>query len=71
MPEEPKKMIQEERVHVAVPKRKVSPPREGTPAHGLIYEQTSLKQNHESLKPNMLAHFFIVLVLQQHPPSDP
>lgn len=71
VPEEPKKMIREERVPVAVPKRKVSPPLEGTLAHGLIYEQTSLKQYHESLKPNILAHFFIVLVLQQHIPREP
>lgn len=58
VPEEPKKMIREERVPIAVPKRKVSPPLEGTPAHGLICEQTSLKQYDKSLKPNILAHFF-------------
>lgn len=38
MPEEPKKIIREERVSIAVPKRKVSPPPEGIPAYGLIYE---------------------------------
>lgn len=55
VPEEPKKLAREERVSIAVPKRKVSPPPEGTPAHGLSYEQTVLMQYHQSFKPAGLA----------------
>lgn len=42
VPEAQRKTAREERVSMAVQKRKVSPPPEGSPAHGLIYEQIVL-----------------------------
>lgn len=57
MPEALKKIGKEERVSIAVPKKKVSPPPPGTPAHGLIYEQAILVQYHQSFKPAGLAPF--------------
>lgn len=67
MPEETKKITREERVSIAVPKRKVSPPPEGIPAHGLIYELTSLKQYPQSLKP--ATGMSLRVLLPQHRPK--
>lgn len=42
VPEAQRKTAREERISVAVQKRKVSPPPEGSAARGLIYEQIVL-----------------------------
>lgn len=56
MSEAQRKTAREERVSMAVQKRKVSPPPEGSPTHGLIYKQIVLVLDYQSFRPIGLAH---------------